>query len=104
MIARGLPITAARFLRWTVVALCATAQAAHAAPLATLLEDVDGDGAPDAIELGGDGVVHIAGTPRGEVKLAAAITRGQLAVTRYRGKHYVIAQIVPALGVPGAAA
>jgi HEAT repeats len=103
MIARGLPITAARIPSWAVVALCAMARTAHAAPLATLLEDVDGDGAPDAIELGGDGVVHIAGTPRGEVKLAAAITRGQLAVAHYRGKPYVIAQIVPALGVPGAA-
>jgi HEAT repeats len=75
------------------------AEIAHAAPppppppLATLSEDVDGDGAPDAIELGADGVVHIAGKPRGEVKLAAALTGGRLAVTRYRGKPYVVAQI-----------
>jgi len=80
---------------WVLVA----AEIAHAAPppppppLATLSEDVDGDGAPDAIELGADGVVHIAGKPRGEVKLAAALTAGRLAVTRYRGKPYVVAQI-----------
>jgi hypothetical protein len=74
--------------------------ATRAAPLATVSEDLDGDGAPDTIELGGDGVVRIAGTPRGEVKLAPAITRGQLAVARYRGQPYVVAQIATP-GAPG---
>jgi len=69
------------------------AGAAHAAPLATVTDDVDGDGVAETIELGADGVVHIAGKPGGEVKLAAAITRGRLAVTHYRGKAYVVAQI-----------
>ena len=103
MIARGAPISAARIPTWGLVALCALARTADAAPVAAISEDVDGDGAPDAVELGADGVVHIAGAPRGEVKLAPAIARGQLAVTHYRGKPYVIAQIVPALGAPGAA-
>src|SRR5262245_62052512 len=70
------------------------------APLATLSEDVDGDGVPDAIELGADGVVRIAGKPRGEVKVAPAIARGQLAVAYYRGKHYVVARIASATGAP----
>jgi len=77
-------------LPWLLVLV---AGAAHAAPLATLSDDVDGDGVADAIELGADGVVHIAGKPGGEVKLAAAIKHGQLAVTHYRGKAYVVAQI-----------
>jgi len=76
-----------------VCALVLVASVAHGAPLATLADDVDGDGAPDAVELGSDGVVHIAGKPRGEVRLATAITHGQLAVSHYRGKHYVVAQI-----------
>ena len=92
--------------------LVLVAGVAHAAPLATLSDDVDGDGVADAIELGADGVVHIAGKPRGEVKLAAAITHGQLVVTHYRGKAYVVAQftavtapaaspISPTAAVPG---
>ncbi|HEU4732663.1 MAG TPA: hypothetical protein VFT22_32430, partial [Kofleriaceae bacterium] len=85
------------------VGLLAHAGVAHAAPVATLSEDVDGDGAPDAIELGADGIVHIAGKPRGDVRLAAAITRGQLAVTHYRGQHYVVARIT-AVAAPGAGA
>ena len=85
-----------------LTALALAAVEAHAAPLATLAEDLDGDGVPDAIELGADGVVHIAGKPRGELRLAAALTAGQLAVTRYRGATYVIVQLspVPAPGAP----
>lgn len=73
---------------------------ARAAPVATLSEDVDGDGAPDAIELGADGIVRIAGRPRGEVRIAASIARGKLAVGQYRGQRYVVAEITP---VPSAA-
>src|SRR5215468_6857275 len=83
-------------------AACALATgAAHAAPLAALAEDVDGDGAPDAIELGADGVVHIAGKPGGTVRLAPALARGHLAISRYRGQVYVVAEIA---AVPSAAA
>jgi hypothetical protein len=79
------------------------AGAAHAAPLAALAEDIDGDGAPDAIELGADGVVHIATSraPGGTVRLAPAIAGGRLAVSRYRGQAYVVAEIA---AVPSAAA
>lgn len=93
------------WVAWWLVATAGIAGAGPAAtlappvpagPLATLSVDVDGDGSPDAIELGADGVVHIAGKPRGEVKLAAAITRGRLAVTHYHGKPYVVAQIMAA--------
>jgi hypothetical protein len=91
-------------LTGVVSTLVLAASVAHAAPLATLSEDIDGDGAPDAIELGADGVVQIAGKLRKEVKIAPAITRGQLAVAHYRGKHYVVARIAAATGVPRATA
>jgi hypothetical protein len=92
-------------VRWLACAACLVcARAALGAPAATLSEDVDGDGAPDAIELGADGVVRIAGAARGEVRIAAAIAQGELAVARYRGKRYVVAQIavpaVPAVPAP----
>ena len=47
-------------LSWLLVLV---AGVAHAAPLATVSDDVDGDGVADTIELGADGVVHIAGKP-----------------------------------------
>lgn len=75
---------------------------ASAAPLATLSADVDGDGAPDAIELGADGVVRIAAQPRGEVRLAPSLTSARLAVSRYRGVAYVVARIVAPSAIPGA--
>jgi hypothetical protein len=83
----------------TIVALAliaVTAGAARAGSLASLAEDVDGDGTPDAIELGDDGVVRIAGTPSGAVRIAATATSGKLAVTRYRGATYVVVQIATA--------
>jgi hypothetical protein len=76
---------------------------AFGAPLATLSEDVDGDGVADAIELGTDGVVRIAARPRGEVRLAASIAHGELAVAHYRGKHYVVAQLAVRSGLPATA-
>src|SRR4051812_25383593 len=77
-------------LAWSAWWLVVTSGVAQAAPLATLSEDIDGDGAPDAIELGADGVVHIAGKPRGEVKLAAALTAGRLAGPPHpRQPHHV---------------
>jgi hypothetical protein len=79
-----------RRLPWLLVFV---AGVAHAGPLATLSDDVDGDGVAETIKLGADGIVHIAGKQGGDVKLAAAITHGRLAVTHYRGKSYVVAQI-----------
>jgi hypothetical protein len=87
-----------------LVVLAGLGARAHAAPVAILSEDVDGDGAPDAIELGADGVVHIAGVPGGQVKLAAAIARGRLAVSRYRGRRYVVVELEPVASAAAAAA
>lgn len=101
-------MAAMRRARWIAGAAClvvaGAAGAARAAPIAALSADVDGDGAPDAIELGADGVVHIAGVPPGEVRLAAGIARGRLAVTQYRGRRYVVAEITEAAGAAGIAA
>jgi hypothetical protein len=56
---------AARCLACAAIAgLLAAGRSPTAAPLATLSEDVDGDGAPDAIELGRGRVVHIAAAAR----------------------------------------
>jgi len=99
---RGMWFTT-RSLATAVVLVAAAPRAGQAAPLATLSADVDGDGAPDAIELGDDGVVHIGGKPGGEVRLGGAIAHGRLAVTRYRGQHYVVVEITPAPSAAGAA-
>jgi len=74
----------------------AAAAAPQGAFVASLSADVDGDGAPDAIELGGDGVLQIGGKLRGVVRLAPAIAEGELAVSRYRGKRYVVVQMLVA--------
>src|SRR4051812_47315805 len=96
------PAAIRRTVATLAAAACALAAgAAQAAPLAVLAEDVDGDGAPDAIELGADGVVHIAGAPGGTVRLAPGIARGRLAVSRYPGRVYIVAEIA---AVPSAAA
>ncbi|TMQ15428.1 MAG: hypothetical protein E6J90_25440 [Deltaproteobacteria bacterium] len=89
---------------WLACAVWLLAGVARAAPLATLSADVDGDGVPDAIELGADGVLRIAGKPGGEVRLAPAISHGRLAVSQYRGQHYVVAEITAAASAATAAA
>jgi HEAT repeat protein len=76
--------------------VCAIAGAAQAAPIATLSADLDGDGAPDAIELDAGGVVHITGRPAGDVRLGAAVERGRIAVSHYRGQVYVVVEIAAA--------
>ena len=90
------------------MAMVVTAGAdAHAAPPATLAAvtaDLDGNGAPDTVELGADGAVRIAGSARGVVKLAPSLASGRLAVTRYRDRPYVVAWIVAATGVPASPA
>ncbi len=65
----------------------------EAAPLASLREDVDGDGTPELIELTSDGVVRI-GTA--SVKLGAPITEGKLAIARQPGNIQLIVDIGPA--------
>ncbi len=73
-------------LAGTIVGLAGTA---HAAPIATATEDLDGDGAVDTIELGGDGVVKITGKLAGSVSVAPSATRGRVLVGRRDGKPLI---------------
>ena len=68
---------------------------AMAAPVDKLFEDVDGNGTADAVELGSDGTLTIAGTP---VKVAPAATRGKILVARLpAGAQLVVTTSVAAL-------
>jgi hypothetical protein len=75
--------------------------AAHAAPVAELREDVDGDGAPDPIHLTADGTVQIGSSRRGAtgatapsvLKIAPAIDKGRLLVSRAGGAVHIVADI-----------
>ena len=73
-----------------VVALAGTA---HAAPIATANEDLDGDGTPETIELGGDGVVKITGKLAGSVSVAPIATRGRVLVGRRDGKPLIVIEV-----------
>ncbi len=52
---------------------------ASAAPVASMTEDVDGNGAPDTIELAADGTLTIAGTA---VKIAPAASRARILIAK----------------------
>ena len=80
------------------IAIVLLGSTARAAPLVRLVDDVDGDGRPDAIELGADGVVRIDATPRGEVRIAPAVTSGRLEVARYRASTFAERAFCPRCG------
>src|SRR5262245_53782751 len=67
-------------IAWLVV--WALASPAHAAPVASLREDIDGDSAPDTIELTGDGVLHVGGKRRADVAIASGATQAKIAIAR----------------------
>jgi len=79
--------------------LIAAPAIASAAPLAALSADVDGDGAPDAIELGTDGALHVHGSV---VPIATAPTKATLAVAPIaagaHGKLAILARVTTAHG------
>lgn len=77
-------------LTGTLLALAGTA---HAAPLATANEDLDGDGAADPIELDSTGVVKIGGKLAGTVSVARAAARGRVMVGRREGKPLVVVDV-----------
>jgi hypothetical protein len=61
-----------------------------AAPIATANDDIDGDGAKDAIELGKDGTLTLG---KKSVKLAASAHTGRVEVGRFGGKAIVLAVV-----------
>jgi len=75
------------------IAVVALTSAASAAPLATLREDVTGDGVAESIELGADGVVTIAGKRRATVRVAPSASRGALAVAQVRGRALLVVDV-----------
>ncbi|MBA3451985.1 MAG: HEAT repeat domain-containing protein [Deltaproteobacteria bacterium] len=67
---------------------------ASAAPVATLSTDVDGDGTPDAIELGADGVLRIGGKPAATVKVADAVVRGVIDVGGTGTRQLIVVEMI----------
>src|SRR6187402_1981341 len=95
----SVPAPRLAFLRLATAAAAAAAAAAvapgsaHAAPIAQLREDVDGDGTADPIELTSDGVVRIGGARRADVKIAPAVDQGRLLIGRTGTTIQLVADI-----------
>jgi hypothetical protein len=70
--------------------ILAAPAAAHAAPVAELREDVDGDGTPESIQLTADGTLQIG---RSVFKLAPAIDKGRILVSRAGGAVHVVVDV-----------
>src|SRR5262245_13932063 len=69
------------------------AGAAHAAPIAAIREDVDGDGAADAIELAADGTLSIGGAKPAQLRIGAGVTAGRIAVGRTGATLQIVVQV-----------
>ncbi len=84
-------------MRTSLVAalLLASPAIAAAAPLAAMSADVEGTGAPVAIELGGDGVVHVGGA---RVALGDPLTKAALEVAPVHGKPAILAHVTSVRG------
>ncbi len=63
---------------------------AAAGPIATLADDLDGNGTVDLVELGSDGSLSIAGTA---VKIAPAATKGKIAVAKLPGGAQLVVDV-----------
>lgn len=75
--------------------LASAARLASAAPVATLREDLDGDGAADPVELSADGVVTISGArTKATIKIAPSATRGRLGVAHVSGRTQILVEVV----------
>ena len=55
---------------------------ARAGALASLVDDVDGNGTQDSVELTADGVVHIGDATHAEIKVATAVGKARILVSR----------------------
>ena len=75
--------------------LLAARAVAAAAPLATLAADVDGDGAPETLALGTDGVLHVGAAA---VPLGVTPTKATLGVGPARAKAAIVVRVTTANG------
>lgn len=75
----------------SLLALLLLTTTAHAAPIATLVEDIDGDGAADRIELEGTGELHV-DTKKGQTKAMLPVkpARATLSGALVRGVPTII--------------
>jgi len=80
-----------RFAPAVVIVLWAGTAAG--APLASIREDVDGDGTQDSIELTADGVVQIGDASRAAVKVASAVTKARITVARIPNGHKLVVDV-----------
>ncbi|MGE3547569.1 MAG: hypothetical protein AB7L28_26825, partial [Kofleriaceae bacterium] len=78
------------------VVLVVLSATSWAAPIATLTDDLDGDGKGAGIELGPDGVLRVLERPRSELKLADRVDRAKLSVARYGGKPVLLVELTAA--------
>ncbi|HEU0029414.1 MAG TPA: hypothetical protein VFQ53_02190 [Kofleriaceae bacterium] len=72
------------------LAVLAWAGLAEAGPVATLRDDIDGDGTQDTIELTADGIVHVG---KAQQKVASAVTEGKLAVAHVAGNAQLVVDV-----------
>lgn len=89
---RGARLTAMRTLGFTT-GLVLVASVAHAAPIAQVADDLDGDGTAGSIELTADGMLHVGDRPRGEVRVAAKADRGRVTVARRNGRPLILVEV-----------
>ncbi len=75
------------------ITFLALAGTAAAAPIASATADVDGDGTPDTIELGADGVVRVTGKLAGVATVAPSAARGRILVGHRDGKPMIVVDL-----------
>ena len=93
-------------MRWAAfaVVIAALEGSAHAANVvASVDDDVDGDGKADHVSLSGDGVLHIDATRTTTVKVSGAVTVAKIGVSHPRTGPLIVVDLVHEAVVVGSA-
>jgi len=69
------------------------AEAAPPGPVASLHQDIDGNGSPDTVELTADGILHIQDPSRTDVRIAASASVAKIAVARGAGSPLLVVDV-----------